>query len=86
MPEGIAQTEAANALSAQTTAEASALEAERQKRIALAQSVAAQASVIQNQEKDSELATLLAIEAARLNWQTEGNRQWLIDKDTAPLY
>ncbi|KAA3662995.1 MAG: hypothetical protein DWQ04_11865, partial [Chloroflexi bacterium] len=65
--------------SARATAEASAQEAERQRKIALAQSVTALSSLVLDQENDTELAMLLAIEGARLNLDNKGSADWLID-------
>ena len=75
----IANTRQAEAVAAEATAVSSQEEAERQRQIALAQSVAALSSVVLEQSNDTELATLLAIEGARLNWQNDGPVDWLVD-------
>ncbi|MCA9955340.1 MAG: hypothetical protein KC434_11510, partial [Anaerolineales bacterium] len=75
----IATTREAEALAAQDFAEAAQFESERQRQIALAQSVAALSNVVLDRNNDTELATLLAIEGAERNWQSAGHADWLID-------
>jgi WD40 repeat protein len=55
-------------------------EAERQRQIALAQSLAALSSkLLEQPPNDRELATLLTLEAARLNKIADGTVDWLVD-------
>lgn len=56
-----------------------AAETERQQQIALAQLVAALSGTVLEQNNDTELATLLAIEGARLHWDASGSVDWLVD-------
>lgn len=81
----IANTRQAEAVAAEATAVASQEESERQRQIALAQSIAALSRIVFEQSDDSELATLLAIEGARINWRMAGTVNWLID-DTLRSY
>ena len=65
--------------------------ANKQRQRALIQSVAALAAVVDKRENDSEQATLLALEAARMNAQQEAAVAWLIDDSlrtllSAPVY
>ena len=83
--EGAVAFEAARAaenLEVAVTAEA---EANQQRQRALIQSVAALAAVVAERENDSEQATLLAVEAARMNAQQEADVAWLIDDSLRPL-
>jgi energy-coupling factor transporter ATP-binding protein EcfA2 len=54
-------------------------EALRQSRLSLAQSLVALAPNIAQEEHDTELATLLALEAVRLNQEAIGDKTWQID-------
>lgn len=72
-------TSEAQALIAQEIAETNLIEAERQRRIAVVQSLASLSNIIFQQNNDAEQAMLLAIEAARLNWDNEERVSWLID-------
>ena len=63
----------------QQEAERQRAEAERQRRIALAQSLAALAPRIIERTNDTELATLLSLEAEDLNRDTEARIQELVD-------
>ncbi len=74
-----ATTREAEAIVAQATSVTAQEESGRQRRIALAQSVAALSNVVLEQSNDSELAVLLAIEGARLNWSEAGDVDWLVD-------
>jgi hypothetical protein len=56
-----------------------AAEAKRQQQIALSQSVAAFSRVVWEQENDTELATLLAIEGFNLDQNDNNYARWLID-------
>ena len=70
----------------QNIAQTRATEAERQSRISLAQSLAALApTLLQPQSNDTELGTLLALEAIHLNVETVGNVAWLADSSLRSL-
>jgi DNA replication protein DnaC len=53
----------------------------RQQQVALTQSTAALANVVLEQNNDTELATLLTIASARLNWNNNSSEDWLIDNN-----
>ncbi len=79
-----AEADAVENASLATTREAEALvaqiEADRQRRIALAQSLASLSSVVVEQQAvDTELAALLALEGVKLNAEAAGNIEWLLD-------
>ncbi len=87
-----AESAQAGAEIAQATAEAGQLEAERQRaeavrqaRLALSQSLASSAQATIEQTNDSELAALLAIEAANLNKSEQGNIEWYVDSALRPV-
>ncbi|MBK9051490.1 MAG: protein kinase [Chloroflexi bacterium] len=70
---------------AQAEAEQERAEAIRQGRIALAQSLVSLSLNTVQQNNDRELATLLALEAARLNEVAQGNINWYVDSALRPL-
>ena len=74
-----------NAESAQAEAELERAAALRQSQIAQAQSLASQATNSLEQDADTELATLLALEAYRLNLESGGPVNWLIDSALRPI-
>jgi len=74
-----AQAESRRAVEAESTAIAEQAKAERQSRIALAQSLAALAPRIVERSQDTELAALLAMEAEYLNRTENGPIQELVD-------
>lgn len=70
---------------ARTEAETERAEAIRQGRITLAQSLVSLSVNTVNQNNDLELAALLALEANRLNNETNGNIGWYVDSALRPL-
>lgn len=70
---------------ARTEAEQERAEAVRQGQIALAQSLVSLSLNTVEQNNDRELATLLALEAARLNEVAQGNINWYVDNALRPL-
>ncbi len=70
---------------ARTEAETERAEAIRQGRITLAQSLVSLSVNTVNQNNDRELAALLALEANRLNNETNGNIGWYVDSALRPL-
>lgn len=80
-----ADTQRGLAEAARGEAEAERAEAVRQGRIALAQSLVSLSLARTEQTNDRELATLLAIEAARLNEASGGRVSWYLDSALRPL-
>ncbi|MCA9983342.1 MAG: hypothetical protein KDE59_03570, partial [Anaerolineales bacterium] len=74
-----------NAEDAQEIAEQERAAALRQSQIALAQSLASQATTSLDQDADTELATLLALEAYRLDQLAGGPVSWLVDSALRPI-
>jgi hypothetical protein len=77
----LAQTKEEEAVEAAAIAEERRLEAERQQQLSLAQSLASlMPRIPQNfSSNDTELATLLGVQAGRINEQKGGDVTWLID-------
>ncbi len=63
-----------------------AKETENQRQITLAQSVAALSILVLGQRNDTELATLLALEGARLNWESKGSVDWFTGNDITSFW
>ncbi|MCL4267505.1 MAG: protein kinase [Anaerolineae bacterium] len=81
---GQAETARSQAEVARAEAERERAEAIRQGQIALAQSLVSLSLARVEQNNDRQLATLLAIEAARLNEEAQGNLAWYVDSALRP--
>ncbi|MCB0036511.1 MAG: NACHT domain-containing protein, partial [Anaerolineales bacterium] len=67
------------------TAEARRVDAEQQSRVSLGQSLAALSQIVYQDSYDKELATLLTLEAARLNTDNNGQIEWLVNNSLRPF-
>ncbi|MEM7116015.1 MAG: hypothetical protein AAF614_26475, partial [Chloroflexota bacterium] len=85
--ENIASTRVVEAQNAEATAEAERLEAERQGRVALAQSLAALSATVNDPDQtDTDVNLLLALEALHLHHENGGNVAWLAEQSMRQIF